>query len=111
LLVSRLLAVAAVVGGLHGVVMRGPTMPVCRVGTPCTAPAVGAVLVFSTGGHTVAQVRSGGRGRYSIQLPPGLYMVRLGSIPRIGFGLKPNAVRVVVGATRRVDFMIDTGIR
>ena len=27
--------------GFRGYVRRGPTMPVCRVGVPCTAPARG----------------------------------------------------------------------
>jgi hypothetical protein len=107
----RLLAVAAALGGLHGVVMRGPTTPVCRVGVPCSAPAVGAVLLFSSGGRTVARVRTGAGGRYSVSLAPGRYTVRLGPSPRIGFGLRPVHVRVVGGVRRRLDFMIDTGIR
>jgi hypothetical protein len=56
-------------------------------------------------------VRTGVGGRYSVSLAPGRYTVRLGPSPRIGFGLRPVNVRVVGGVRRRLDFMIDTGIR
>lgn len=109
---SCLLAVIALVSGLHGIVMRGPTMPVCKVGTPCSAPAaVGAVLIFSRNGTTVARVRTGAGGHYSIRLAPGRYTIRLNTTPRIGFGLRPERARVLAGTNRRLDFLIDTGIR
>ena len=106
-----LLAVLALVGGLHGVVTRGPTTPVCKAGSPCTAPAVGADLVFSRAGHTDIRIRTGAGGRYSIMLAPGLYLVSLSTTPRIGFALRPTTVRVTEGTNRRIDFSIDTGIR
>jgi len=108
---AMVLAVLALAGGLHGVVTRGPTTPVCKVGVPCSEPAAGAVLVFSRAGHVAARVRAGAGGRYSVQLAPGLYTVRLSPKPRIGFGLRPTTVRVVRGVDRHVDFSIDTGIR
>jgi hypothetical protein len=106
-----LLAAVALFGGLHGVVMRGPTTPVCKVGIPCSEPAVGAVLVVSRVGHVVTRVRTGVGGRYAVRLAPGLYTVRLSPTPRIGFGLRPTTARVVGGVDRRLDFSIDTGIR
>lgn len=106
-----LVAVVVLVGGLQGVVTRGPVTPVCRVGSSCNEPAVGAILVFLTGGHVVARVRTRVGGRYSVRLAPGLYSVRLLPIPRIGFGLRPTIVRVVQRSFRRLDFTIDTGIR
>ncbi|HKB93796.1 MAG TPA: hypothetical protein VKC62_06155 [Gaiellaceae bacterium] len=108
---SVIAALAVAVSGLHGVVMRGPTQPVCRVGIPCSAPAVGAVLVFSHAGRAVARVRVGSGGRYSVRLGPGTYTVRQPGAVTIGTGLRPAAVRVVRGLSRRVDFSIDTGIR
>jgi hypothetical protein len=104
----RMLATALVL--LHGVVMRGPTMPVCQVGKACSEPAVGAVLVFSRGGTVVGRARAGAGGRYTARLVPGLYAVRVSPRQHIG-GLKPSQVRVRAGAPRRVDFQIDTGIR
>ena len=38
---------ATATAGLRGYVKRGPTMPVCRVGVPCTEPAAGVKLFFS----------------------------------------------------------------
>jgi hypothetical protein len=106
-----LLAALVLTGGLHGVVTRGPTTPVCRVGVPCSAPAVGAVLVFARAGHETTRVRSGAGGRYSVRLAPGYYTVTIGSVPRIGFGLRPGRVHVARGIDARLDFSIDTGIR
>ena len=108
---SVLLAFALVASGLHGVVTRGPTRPVCQVGTPCTAPAVGAVLLFSRDGHVVARVRAGAGGRYSVRLLPGYYAVSLSPAPRIGTGMRPREVHVAAGVFARVDFSFDTGIR
>ena len=107
---SALLALALLTSGLHGIVTRGPTTPVCRVGKPCTEPAVGAVLVFSHDGRVAARVRAGTGGHYTVRLPPGFYAVRVSPPQRIG-GLKPREVRVRSGVNGRIDFQIDTGIR
>jgi hypothetical protein len=109
--VPVLLAVVGLVSGLHGIVTRGPTMPLCRVGVPCSAPAVGVVLIFSRNRTTVSHVRTGTGGRYSITLAPGSYAVTLSSTPRIGIGMRPQTARVVPGVSRRLNFSIDTGIR
>ena len=103
-------AVVVALALLHGVVMRGPTTPVCQVGTPCSEPAVGAVLVFSRSGSVAARVRIGTGGRYAIRLRPGIYTVKLDVQPRIGSGLQPRTVTVPRLGGRR-DFAIDTGIR
>ena len=97
--------------GLHGIVMRGPTTPVCQVGVPCSAPAVGAVLVFSRAGHTAVRVRAGAGGRYSVHLTPGYYTVQISPVPRIGFGIRPTHVHVTRNVDSRRDFSIDSGIR
>jgi hypothetical protein len=97
------LAVALVL--LHGLVMRGPTKPVCEMTTPCTEPAAHATLVFARRGALPVRVRTDADGRYRVRLRQGRYVVRVARIQRI----QPNAV--VVRVPRRVDFMIDTGIR
>lgn len=107
---AALLALVLAASGLHGIVTRGPTAPVCRVGTPCTEPAVGVVLVFSRDGRIVSRVRAGVGGRYAIRLRPGVYAVRVSPAQKIG-GLTPRRVRVGSGVNRRLDFEIDTGIR
>jgi hypothetical protein len=107
---TALLAIALAVSGLHGIVTRGPTTPVCRVGKPCSEPAVGAVLVFSHAGTVAARARTGAGGRYTVRLQPGFYAVRVSPLQKIG-GLTPLRVRVRSGVNGRVDFQIDTGIR
>jgi len=109
--VSFLLALVVLTGGLHGVVTRGPTTPVCQVGVPCSEPAVGAVLVFSHSGTVVSRVRTGAGGRYSVRLRPGYYSVQTASAPKIGSGIRPRQVHVTGGVVARRNFFIDTGIR
>ena len=70
---GSLVALAVLLSGLHGTVTKGPTMPVCRVGRPCSAP-VQVTLVFRRAGH-VYRARSGTDGRYRIVLLPGYYTV------------------------------------
>jgi hypothetical protein len=108
---SALLALAALVSGLHGIVMRGPITPVCQVGKPCSEPAAGTVLVFTRNGSVAARTRTGTDGRYSVRLEPGFYTVRLTQQPRIGRGLEPARARVRRGIDARLDFDLDTGIR
>jgi hypothetical protein len=93
---------------LHGVVMRGPTQPVCEIGTPCSAPAAHVKLVFHRPGVDLVATTDA-LGRYSLRLRRGTYTVRIAQKPSIGRGLDPT--RVVVRAAMRADFNIDTGIR
>jgi hypothetical protein len=109
--VSALIAALVLASGLHGIVTRGPITPVCRVGVPCSAPAVGAVLVFSRVGHATTRVRVGAGGRYSVRLAPGYYRVTVSPASQVGSGVRPNRVHVTCGLDARLDFSIDTGIR
>jgi len=108
---STLLALAVALGGLQGIVVRGPATPVCTAGTSCSQPAAGAVLLFERGRRLAILVRTDASGHYSLRLAPGTYRVRLSPRSAIDRGLSPRTVRVVAGRTRRVDFAIDTGIR
>jgi hypothetical protein len=103
------LAASLAFGGLHGMVVRGPTTPVCSTTEPCTEPARGAVLAFARHGR-VARVVVDARGRYRVRLAPGTYAVRLVPAPRVG-GIAPRTVVVRPGVDARRDFAIDTGIR
>ncbi len=106
---GSLLAVAVLLGGLHGTVTKSPTTPVCRVGQPCSAPAQ-VTLLFKRAG-CIYRTRSNADGAYRIRLAPGYYTVsiveRIGTVPNIG----PRAVHVRRGHDDRLDFRIDTGIR
>jgi hypothetical protein len=93
---------------LHGVVMRGPTKPVCSMTTPCSEPAAHVKLVFHRPGADVV-VTTDAHGRYSVQLRRGTYTVRISPPLRIGRGIEPATV--VVRTATRADFTIDTGIR
>ena len=97
-------------GGLKGRVMRGPTMPVCRVGVPCEEPARGVKLVFTRSGKIVGRATTNQNGYYRIALRSGPYSVHT---DRRGPEKVPSPSRVNVPNDRfkRVVFHIDTGIR
>jgi hypothetical protein len=96
--------------GLKGRVMRGPTMPVCRVGVPCEEPARGVKLVFVRSGKVIGRTTTTQRGYYRIALRSGPYSVHT---DRRAFEKVPQPSRVRVPSDRfkRVDFHLDTGIR
>jgi len=97
--------------GLHGVVTRGPTAPMCVAEAPCTEPAKNVTLVFSRSDHLAGRVVTDGQGRYRLRLPPGLYSVRRAASAGLDKRLDPNRVRVSARRFVHVDFSIDTGIR
>lgn len=103
-------AVARHISGLRGVVMQGPTMPVCRADDPCEQPARGVLLQFRRSGKVVAEVKTTRTGTYSVTLSPGSYAV---TAPRrrVGTGLTPRFVHVPQGQIARVDFHLDTGMQ
>jgi hypothetical protein len=103
-------APAGLASGLRGIVMRGPTKPVCTETEPCEEPAAGVVLRFARLGRVVARVRTSAAGAYRVTLRPGRYSV---TTPQrgVGAGLTPRVVRVPAGRIARVDFHLDTGIQ
>jgi hypothetical protein len=103
----HVLAVALVL--VHGLVMRGPTKPVCEMTTPCSEPAAHVLLVFQRAGAAAIRIRTDANGRYSVRVRPGRYVVGLTQPVGIGRGIQPAAI--VVRTSRRADFFVDTGIR
>ena len=99
----------AATGTLRGTVHRGPIQPVCRVGTPCDAPARRVTILFRHAG-TTRRITTDGAGRYRAVLAAGTWSVSLPS-RREGMSIAPQHVRVRAAATRTVDLTIDTGIR
>jgi hypothetical protein len=97
--------------GLRGVVMRGPTKPVCFENESCDAPAANVDLQFRRNGALFARVRTDVDGAYRIRLRPGIYAVRAGDVQPVARRLSPAEVRVLRGRLARVDFHIDTGIQ
>jgi len=96
--------------GLRGVVMRGPTSPVCRADEPCEAPAANVVLVFKQAGRVVARTTTGPKGGYRVGLKPGKYAVTTAK-RTIGAGLTPRMVTVPRKRFARVDLHLDTGMQ
>ena len=96
--------------GLRGVVTRSPVTPVCMEGVPCSAPAKNTPLVFFRSGRSV-KTRTDGLGRYRVGLAPGWWKVSTATVPRIGSGIEPHALRVFAARFRVVNLEIDTGIR
>ena len=94
--------------GLRGIVMRGPTSPVCD--GSCEAPAKGLVLQFRRNGELKAQVKTSRAGWYLVHLRAGRYAVTTpGLRPRER--LTPQVVRVPRGRVGRVDLRLDTGLQ
>ena len=100
---------AAAIVGLFGTAVISPAQPVCRVGEPCTKPAAGMTLVFTSVRGVAKSVVTSAKGTYRIRLVPGTYTVRVGGnrIARIN----PLKVAVRRGLLLRRDFAIDVGIR
>jgi hypothetical protein len=103
-------AAARHVSGLRGLVMQGPTKPVCRTDDPCEEPARGILIEFRRDGKVAAEVKTTRSGTYSIRLRPGSYAVHVPG-RRVGTGLSPRVVRVPRGRLARVDFHLDTGLQ
>ncbi len=92
--------------GVEGIVLRGPTAPVCVAGTPCDAPAADVTVEALQNGNVVAQIATDNNGRFTLHLAAGDY-----TIEALGRGTDPETVSV--SATKLIDvaFLIDTGIR
>jgi hypothetical protein len=108
-LVALVSALALLTGTIHGTVTRGPIAPVCRIGTPCSAPAKHITLFFRRNGST-RSTKTDARGRYSIRLTAGVYTVKTNQRP-FGTIPQPRTVRVRAGRNTRTNFGIFTGIR
>src|SRR4029450_14121650 len=89
--------------GRRGHVKGGPTMPVCRVGVPCDAPARGVKLRFSRAGKVAATATTNNRGWYRVVLRAGRYSV---GINAKGDAFGPRTVTARTGRMTRLDFPI-----
>lgn len=114
--VAALTGTAAVPTGLTGKVLRGPVTPVCRFDKPCYAPYKGTLVftrLVAVGSNPAAPVRTQTtpQGVYSVDLDNARYRVTTGARSRFGGAVKPSVVSVPDTGMRRVNFIIDTGIR
>ena len=100
-------AAPTVSSGLRGVV-KTPS-PVCLQDATCDNPSAGITLAFWRDGQVVKRVTSGDAGQYLVRLSPGVYSVTSTAGRRSS--VKPGSVRVIRRMVRRVDFLVDTGVR
>ena len=99
--------------GVRGVVLAGPQCPVETVASPCPdrpLPQV-PVRLSNEAGAQVGEVTTDERGRFSVSVPPGSYLVEAIVGPSGPVSAEP--VRVTVGEVGFVEVTVhvDTGIR
>ena len=99
--------------GIRGIVTLGPTCPVEQVGEPpCVTPYAATLVITSADDDSVvARVSSGPDGAFTLDLPPGDYVI----VPEPGgdpFPLgQPVEVTVEAGAYTEIEVAYDSGIR
>ena len=96
--------------GLEGMVRRGPTQPVCRVGEPCDAPFSAGFQVWQRQ-QFVARFHSDSAGHYRVLLAPGAYTIVADSGAPIWPSHQPHDVTVRTPGLTHLDLDFDTGIR
>jgi hypothetical protein len=99
------LALVAVVL-LRGLVLIGPTSPVCHTGERCDKPAAHVTLRFTRNGRTV-KATTDATGHYRVSLDYGTWTVHAS----VGRSIKPSKFFLLQVRSTRRNFLIDTGIR
>jgi hypothetical protein len=101
------------VATIRGTVVRGPTCPVETDDSPCPdAPAADVEVQALSDGVVEARATTDAQGRFSMEVPPGSYLVRAREAEgRPGMLAKPSVVTVGEGDVAEVTVLIDTGIR
>jgi hypothetical protein len=104
--------------GIRGLVLLGPTCPGPVEASPgdigpepCVTPYAAELVVLDSENVKVASVTSANDGRFSVDVPPGEYVVA----PKTGTDSYPIAnpvsVTVVAGQYAEIQINYDTGIR
>jgi hypothetical protein len=102
--------------GIRGLVTLSPTCPVqaspgANEPEPCVTPYAATLVVLDGEGAVVTRITSGGDGRFSVNVPPGDYVLA----PETGTDsypiAQPQSVVVVPGQYVEVEINYDTGIR
>lgn len=95
---------------LVGLVLRGPTQPICLVDDPCEEPFA-AGFTLRRNGFPVAHFESDAGGRFSVAAAPGNYVVVPDAdAPILSPASQVRDVMVEAGGTT-VELHFDTGIR
>lgn len=99
--------------GITGLVTLGPMCPVEQAGQPCPdQPYQARIDVLDAQGTTVTSIQSDANGRFTVDLPPGDYVLH--PLPPEG-NILPMAgdlpVTVTTGQYTDVQISYDSGIR
>ena len=102
-------------GTIAGDVVAGPTCPVEQAEHPCPPAVVKnrEVDIQTPAGRTVATTTTDATGHFSVDVPPGQYVVHV-KIEQGQVGMRqttPGDVTVSVNQTSTVHIGLDTGIR
>jgi hypothetical protein len=100
--------------GIRGLITIGPVCPVIRLGEEekCADKPYQTVLdIKDIAGNVVGRVTSGADGRFSIDLPPGDYVISQSEPHPILQRLGSTEVGVEAGSFTEVNLAIDSGIR
>ncbi len=104
-------------GRVYGVIVAGPSVPVCRVGQNCNVNMQGYTVAFtvhcSVGICALKQTTAlASDGSYSVSIPTGVYDISIQNCPWLGCSRAfPITVAVGAGQSVNVSSNVDTGIR
>ena len=106
-------ATQSVGSGINGFVMMGPICPVQREGDDtCNDKAIEAnIVVKNKKEDVIKNIETLEDGSFSVELPPGQYVIYTNSGNNGLGGSKPEYVTVEDGKFSDVTIRIDTGIR
>lgn len=101
--------------GIKGTVVLGPTCPGgqdpgANDPVACLTPFVAMLVVLDSEGAAVARVTSSGDGKFSIDLPPGDYVVTPANAESYPVA-QPVPAPVSAGVYTEIQVNYDTGIR
>lgn len=97
--------------GLTGVMLRGPTQPVCSAGATCEEP-FSAGFTMEQNGQTAARFRSDPAGHFTVWIEPGTYrIVPDADAPIIAPSSQAKTVDVGAVGLTSVELHFDIGIR
>jgi hypothetical protein len=97
--------------GLTGLVLRGPTQPVCQAEVPCDAPFAARFAVLRDG-RQVREFASDAEGHFTVPLAPGSYRVVPGpDAPLLAPTSQYQDVVVRDTGLTADTLLFDTGIR
>jgi len=95
---------------LSGTVTQGPTGPICSDTTSCYGPVANHTIeAVDTSNNIAATTKTDSAGKYSFQLKPGHYVLKL--VPQVGPSALSNNEVDVTSGSKELNLTVDSGIR